>query len=570
MPARFALAAAVLLGFGAPALAAPPPPRDEALRLAPPDFALVVVVQNLRDHLKEVSESPFAAWFPGTALGKHLLGSEGLKSLLDGATPVLGALGVTPTDLTQDILGDAVVFAFTPGAPGDPKGERSVILIRPRKPGALAGIVERLNDLQKKSGELKAVHERKHAGAAYFERQKPDGGSEFYCFRDGVFAFSQSEADIRASLDRDKLPKDQPPELVSRLTKLGVSDAAAVVLVNPRPLDAELAAKVKASQGDEKAFLTRFSEVWAATDALALYASLGADAEAGISLHFVPEKLPAGLKTWLVGERAPSALWSSVPADALFAASARVKPNDILDVLSLVAPAGGKPGVRESLEQALGPIVGKDKLPLVLDALGPDWGVWVQPPAKGQTVPAVVAAVKVNDFGPKGAAAAKALDQALEYGFQVARIAYNAKHPDQIELKEEKDAEVVIKSLSGGNLPAGFAPSFALKGGYLVLSTSPDAIKGFSPPTNEPKIGGDVPLARFNARGSRDYLTAQTPQLAKLLAGIGAGEEKQLAEQLGNLALVLEPVEKVELLARGSADGLKLVVRVKPVKPLKK
>ena len=95
-----------------------------------------------------------------------------------------------------------------------------------------------------------------YAGESYSERQKTDGASDFYCFRGNVFAFSSSEAEIKALIDRDATgAKDKPPELVARMTRLGVADAAVVVLVNPRPLDAELAAKVKNARPDEKAFL---------------------------------------------------------------------------------------------------------------------------------------------------------------------------------------------------------------------------------------------------------------------------------------------------------------------------
>ena len=574
---RFALAAALSLAFAAPAFAAPPAPRDEALRLAPPDFALVFVVQNLRDHVKHVSESPFAAWFPTSPLGKYLLNSDSFKNLTDAATPILGTLGLTPTDLLHDVIGDAAVFAYNPAPAGDPKGERSVIILRPRKPDTLAKVIAALNDVQTRNGELKAVVEHKYAGAEYSERRKPDSPSDFYCFRDGVFAFSQSENDIRAIIERDTgtkdrapLPKDKPPELVVRMTKLGVADAVAVLLVNPRPLDAEFAAKVKTAKADEKAFLTKFTEVWAATDAAAVYLAIGKDAELGVSLHFAPEKLPANAKAWLVGERTPSALWASVPDNALLAVAGRVKANDLIDVLTLLAPMEGKTGIRETLEQTLGPIVGKDKLPLVLDALGPDWAVWAAPPAKGATVPVVVAAVKVQTDDVKSADASKSLIQALEYGFQVARIAYNAKHKDQIDLRKEKDGDAVIVSLTGDGLPSGLRPCFALKGGYLLISTSPDAIKSFKAPTTDPKPGGEIPLARFNAASARAYLTANTEGLSKLLATAGAGDEKSLAEQLGMLAMALEPVEKVELLTRGDATGLKLMLRVKPAKPLKK
>ncbi len=571
MLARF-LAPALVLALAVPAHAAPPTARDEALRLAPDNFALVVVAQNLRDHATAVSESPFAEWFPTTTLGKQLLGGANFKQITDAATPIFGVLGITPSDLLHDIIGDAAVFAFTPAPANDPNGERSVILVRPRKPETLAKVVERLNDIQTKSKELKSLVAHKHAGETYFERQKPNGPSEFYCFCGGVFAFSAAETEIKAVIDRDKsAPKDKPAVLVARMTKLGVADAAVVVLVNPRPLDGELAAKVKAAKPDEKVFLTKFAEVWAAAESAALYFQLGTGAELGVSVQFDPAKLPAGARAWLVGEKTPSAVWAAIPDDAIAAVAGRLKANDLIDFIGSLQPANEKPGVRETIEQALGPLIGRDKLPLVLDALGPDWGVWVVPPAKGtkDALPAAVAAVKVQTDGPKGAEAAKALTQALEYGCQVARIAYNAKHKDQIELREEKDGDTIIKSLVGDGLPPGFRPCFALKGGYLLISTSPDAIKAFRAPA-EPKPGGEVPFARFNAAAARAYLASNGPAVAKLLSAAGAGDEKALVQQIEMLAGALEPVEKVELLATGNATGMKLTLRVTPAKPLKR
>jgi hypothetical protein len=568
MFARSPLALAALLACSPPAPAAAP--RDEALRLAPADCALVVVVQNLRDHGAALADSPFAAWFPTSELGKRLSSTD-LKKLADGSAPLFGELGTTPADLFHDILGDAVVFAYAPAPAADPKGERSIILVRPRKPEALAALIGRLNEAQAKSKEVKGLVEHKHAGAGYVERQKPDGPSDFYCFLGGVFAFSQSEAEIRAAIDRDAgAPKDRPPPLAARLTKLGVADAVVAVLVNPRPLDADLAAKVRGAKPDERAFLAAFAEVWAATEGAALYLALGAGAELGVSVQFDPAKLPAGLKRWMVGPRTPSALWAAVPERALFAAAGRVKPTELLALLDALHAADGKPRASEGIEAALGPVVGRARLPAVLDALGPDWAVWVAPPAAGAVAPVAVVAVKVRTDGPKGAEAAKALVQALEHGFQVARIAYNVHHKDQIDLDEEKDGDAVVKWLSGDGLPAGFRPCFALKGGYLIVATSPEAIKAFRAPAAEPKAGGDVPLVRFGASSTRAYLTSAGPQLAKLLAPIGVGEEKALQDQFGLLAGLMEPLDRVELLTRGDATGAKLVLRVKPVKPFRK
>lgn len=569
MLARSTLALALVLALTLPAPAAP---RDEALRLAPDNFALVAVVQNLRTHTTALSESPFASWFPTTTIGKQLLGGANFKQITDNATPIFGALGTTPSDLLHDVVGDAVVFAFAPAPPDDDAGEKSIIIVSPRKPETLAKLIERLNDIQTKSKELKALVEHKHAGATYFERQKPNGPSDFYCFRDGIFAFSSSEAEIKAVIDRDRsAPRDKPSVLAARMTKLGVREAAVALLVNPRPLDAELAAKVKAAKPDEKAFLTRFAEVWAAADAAALYFALDTGAELGVSVQFDPAKLPAGAKAWLIGERTPSAVWSAIPDDALAAVAGRVKATDVLDFLGLLS-GGEKPGARETIEQALGPLIGKDKLPLVLDALGPDWGAWVQPPAPGAkgALPATVVAVKVRSDGPKAAEVATALVQALEHGFQLARIAYNSKHKDQLDLRNEKDGETVIRSLVGDGLPPGFRPSFAIKGGYLLLSTSPDAIKAFQPPTGTPKAGSEVPFARFNATAARGYLTSHGSSLAKLLSAAGAGNEKELEQQLDVLAQALEPMDRVELLGGGDATGAKLSLRVKLAKPLKR
>ena len=566
MKTRLSLVFATLLSFAFTVAAAPPPPepRDEALRLAPSDFALVVVVQNLRDHLAAINDSPFASWLPTTPLGKQFLGSADLKNFTAATNPLFAMLGITPTDIVHDVVGDAIVFAYTPAAPD----ERSVILMRPRKPEVLQRLLDRINTGQTSSKELKALVERRHAGATYSERQKSDGSSEFYCFCGGAFAFSKSEDEIKSVIDRDKAARTAPPALVARMTKLGVADAAVAVMVNPRPLDAELATKVKNAKPADRPFLSKFAEVWAGTEVAALYLSIGTGAELGVSFQFHSEKLPAGTRVWLVGDRAPSAVWAAIPDDALFAAAGRVKATDILALIAAIAPADEKKGPRETIEQTLGPIVGRDKLPLVLDAIGPDWGVWMTAPARESktTVPVITASVKVQN----GQDTTRALLQTLEYGFQTGRIAYNASHKDQLELRDETDGDTVIKFLAGEALPAGFRPCFALKSGYLIVSSSPAAIKAFKAPTAEPKAGGDVPLARFNAIAAREYLAARGPALASVLSATGAGEEKALVDQFGSLAMLLEPVEKLELIARGSPSGLKIALRLKTTKPLKK
>ena len=78
--------------------------------------------------------------------------------------------------------------------------------------------------------------------------------------------------------------------------------------------------------------------------------------------------------------------------------------------------------------------------------------------------PVLVGAVKVQTDGPKGAEAAEALVQSLDYGFQAARIAYNASHKDQLALREEKDGDAVIKSLVGRGAAGRVPPVLRAEG----------------------------------------------------------------------------------------------------------
>lgn len=557
MPRLFTLLTLALVGT--PAVASP---RDELLRAAPQDAALVVLVQNARDHSKQVAESPFAAWFPNTAAGKLLSAPADLKSF---GGEVFSALDVTPDEFLADVVGDAFAFAFTPGPNGDEKGEKAVILVRPRKPETLARVIEKLNAHQTKSGEIKGVAKRTHANRAYHERQKGGGPAEFYCFRDGVFAFSTSEADIKSVLERDLA---SPCDLSKKVTKLGVADAVLVVLINPRPLDAELKAKVTAADADDRIFLERFSEVWHALDSAALYVKVSAGIETGVSVQFKPGELSPRSKGWLTGSRNGGAFWAHVPADAMLAVGGRFQATELIDGIKSLLPDAAKVSLQSSIDDILGPVFGKDKLPAVMGALGPDWGVFVGPPSGG-FFPTVVAGVNVEAIGTKPETA-QALLQAVDFGFMSARIAYNASHPNQLGIRDTRDGDVVIKSLVNDKVfPPGVQPSFGMKGGYLLIASTPDAIKNFAP---RPGAGAaaEATVARFSGTATRAYFQANREKLAKYLSDAGAGNEQELLAQFDQIARVLEPLDRVEIVTRGDDTGMKVALRVTLAKALKK
>ncbi|HXD87703.1 MAG TPA: hypothetical protein VN641_14500, partial [Urbifossiella sp.] len=159
---------------------------------------------------------------------------------------------------------------------------------------------------------------------------------------------------------------------------------------------------------------------------------------------------------------------------------------------------------------------------------------------------------------------------AVGFGFNTARIAYNASHTDQIELVETDDSDNVITSLvNDKKFPAGFRPSYAFKGGFLLVASSPDAIKRFRKPKEAPS-GSEALLARFSGSATRAYLQAHREPLARFLSSAGNGSEKDLLRQFDQAATVLELVDRVEVFSRGDDSGLRLAARFTFAKPLRK
>ena len=107
--------------------------------------------------------------------------------------------------------------------------------------------------------------------------------------------------------ERDGIPN---PKFLTTFTRLGVENAAAVLLFNPRTFDAELAAKAKASADpNEKSFLTQFGRLWAATDAVGVSLTLDRDAELAVNVAFDKAKVPAELRPLLETDGGSTALW---------------------------------------------------------------------------------------------------------------------------------------------------------------------------------------------------------------------------------------------------------------------
>jgi hypothetical protein len=559
---RFTLAVTLLtLLLGARARAADP--AGELLRLVPPDTAICVVVRDLRTHQKTLAESPFAVWVRESPIGKQLADPAQVAKLNALAGFLADQLGVTVDQLRDDIFGDAILFAYQPGPPGKPQEEIGLVFLHARKPDVLAKLVARLNQLQQKSGEVRAVREKSHRGRAYFERAKAGDGREYYYLRDGIFAFSSREDAIRRVIERDLADAKSPNRVTTGLTALGLMDELVVCWFNPRGFDAELATRADtAKHPGEKAFLNQFRKVWLATKDVALYATPSRQLEIGLAASFDAERLPKEVREVLFPPPGASALWSIIPDNAILAISGRLNVPKLLAAVGSFLPPDGRAGLTTALEQGLGPIVGRDKLPAVLAGLGPDWTAWVAPPASGSWVPSAVLILRLTDQQ-------KAITQAVDFAAQMARVHYNRTHADQIERTDETRDGATVKTFTNDQVfPPGVHPAYAVTGGYFLLATSPARIRRFQPPT--PRPAPDAPLARLSAQHLREYLAAHRTRVAAVVAGWSGRAAQDVERELASFAAVLEVFDRVELHAT-SADGkLRLAVRIQFVKPLGK
>jgi hypothetical protein len=565
MPRLLALLAVALLA--APLLAGP---TADVMRLVPPKSTVCFVLQDLRGTAARLGESPFADRFAESKFGKGLLASDELKQLTAVEGILKDHLGLSFAGLRDDVFGDAVLFAYLPPADGKEDHDSGVLIGKAAKPEVLAALVKKLNAVQVQSNELKGTAEKTHGGIGYVERQKADGKSEFYLLReDGVFAYTVQEAVLKQVIDRVSGADKTASPLAGAIDKLGVSTATAVLLFEPAAFAADLAAQEgKSGDANEKAFLKQFGRLWLAAEAVGVSLTFDTHATLAVTAVANPDKVPAELRGLFKPDNKPCGLWSVIPADALLAFGGRFEWDTFNTLLQSFLSDEGKAGVKQLFDDVIGPLVGKDTLPAVKAGLGPDWAVWLTPPAKGDTgpLPAATLAVRVKPAGGTDDTVGQAVIAAVDAVLHAVRMEHNRKHADQFTLTDDKGLRTLKNDKA---LPAGVRPSYALSGDFFVLGSHPQAVKRFTPPKAEAAVT-DAPLVRLNAVALATYLNAHGSELGEVLAGWTGGPADKAKSELTDFAAVLELFDTLELHHTGDGKRMSLAVRAKAVKPLKK
>jgi len=545
-------------------------PRDELLRMVPDDAGFCLLVDDIRGHAARLADSPFVRQFHESPMGALLNADPDWQLLKAGREKVEAVLGLDWTKFRDDLLGDAVVFAYRPSAPADPPRDQVLILLRARDQEALAKLVERINAFQKVSGEIQGVEPRERGGQRYFQRLGAKA-APFYALVGPLLAVASDEALLREALDRRSRETASEPPLARRFRELlGTERRLASLWVNPRAFDSAVAAKAEQGNDQQRAIAKSFLTYWKALDAAALGVGVQDDLTCTLALRARMERLPPAARRFFAEAAKPSDLWRQFPDNAMFAFAGRFDASAFEEMLGEFLTPATRRAFRDGLDRYVGAALDMDVIADVLPCLGPDFGGCITASADGKSwPPEFLFALGVRP-GDKLPHVDKALFSALNALAQAAVIDHNAKHAERMVLKTVLQDKIEVKYLAGGaGLPPGLQPAFALKDGYLVLASSPEAVGRFSLRSARP-AESEVPLLRVSFTGLRRYLDAHRPEIAAALAGQNKSTPAEVEKQLDAMLLGLQAFDRLEISQRTVEGQVALTVRVRPTLSLRK
>jgi hypothetical protein len=547
----------VLLLACASSLAAP---RDDLLRAVPSDFTFCVVVQNLRDQASPGDPSLIPR-LTDSAVFKQLQNLPEIQKVQAVVDAILKELGVTPAQLRDDILGDALVIAYRKGPAGHPEKEDGLILLHARDDKLLARLIDRINELQIKSGELQAVEPVEGKGGRYFRRVKAveNAIADYYAVRGNRLVFTGSESLLSTTLAALAVEDQPEPPLVARMKQLGVENIPIVCLINPRSFDADLAESAKGGKGSEQSFLKEFGKYWKAVDGLSLSLNLKPSIEIGLAVNVRKTDLPDAAAKFFTeaGKRSP--LWDRVPEDAMIAVVGRIHPESLAATFGPFLADEDRSRVVEAITDATRPFLETDDLSPLLRGLGPDIGFWVMPPypAEKTWCPRGIFAVKIAD-NAEGKQAEEAAIKGLDFLARLASLSDKG-----LRVRSEKQGAVNVQYLTHtGAFPPDFRPAFASKSGYVLVADSPQTIANFEAPKTEPRDADEVPIVRVSVSSLRTYLKTHREPLAEFLSKTKNLEAQIINDRLDTLLPLLEGLDRIELLQRTGPNRATIVLRI--------
>ena len=400
--------------------------------------------------------------------------------------------------LRDDILGDTLILAYSPGPKDQPKDEHGLILLHVRKPERLTQFIDKLNAAQEKAGDLKSLTAISYKGVTYHRREEK-AKTQFYTIDGSLAAVSSKEELIKAFLDkRSAISKDHV--WAKRFQRAGADQAFLTLCVNPRQIEPDFGPSLK--RGDE------LPSYWRALDGIFVTLTIKDDAELRISLQANPDPLPKWARTAFTQTAPASALWQRFPEQSIVTLAGRLDFADTVEGFKSLLPEADRKAFIAAVQNNLQAILKLDPFDDILPNLGPDWGVCVLPAKSANELPIVMAAIAVRP-GSKKPAVDQKLFEAVHSFARTRRCSITTrKHPDAIiRVETMMQDKVEVKYLASARaFPAGVQPACALKDGYLIFASHPEAIARFNAPDAKIGVPKESPLLRLSTRE-----TGQTP-----------------------------------------------------------
>ena len=543
-------------------------PREEVLRLVPPNVGFCLLVENLRSQSDAFLQSRFAQRLMASPLGVRLCSSNEAKKLAQVKAKLERDLGIPLGQIRDEILGDAFALAYRPGSPGQDASEQGLFVVHARNPDLLARLLARIDRLHQQSGQLKELEKRVHRGTPYTCR-RGEKNSTFRFIHGPLFVFATQESLLKEVIDRRATATGESP-LAREFRLLGLENQLIALWVNPRAFDPAFDLTIERRAEKPSALrataLKTSQAYWRALKGLGISLAVKGDMELGLRVRVQPERLPeAARRLWTASAQA-SELWQRFPNNAILTVAGRAEVLAVAEMLADFLPEPTREAARAAAGRALGVPLRPEALRQLLTHIGPDMGLCIPTlgPEENRNLTPFVAAVGVGRGQPDSPAAGVLLSAVRSWAERRIEI-LNQTPPGTIRLQTETRDNVKISFVSGGRFPAGLAPAFAFKGGYLLLASNPDAIARF--PAAAPsllKSGDEIPLLRFSPSALAELIKTRRGALTAHLARAHQASAGEIQTRLDDVLGTLELFDRVELVSQRSREHMFIVLRLSP------
>ncbi|HEX3314809.1 MAG TPA: hypothetical protein VHR72_07965 [Gemmataceae bacterium] len=524
----------------------------------PPGIGLCVVVNDLRGHGDRLVKQPWFKKVEENPLVRSVLQSKEMADIEKVRGNVEKQLGVDLNQLRDDILGDAIVLGHQAPPPGQPDGDRGIVLIKARDAALLTKLIANINNLQMQNGELKEVVPLQHGNVTYYRRSAARS-TQFYVQQGPVLMVASHEELLFAALERGPMT---PSPILDHLRRAKADGALAAIWFDPRTLDAQIDKSRKKRFDADGTLLDGTVQFWKGLDAVVVSVSDPERPEMRVTLL-----TGAGndARKWLSSNLAASDLWRRFPEKTILAGAGRVDFGQLFGAVQNLAAAKDRAKLEEVLTKYVVAVTGLDFKRQIAPNIGPDVGFAVFRVDDKDLLPAglVALAVKPEPTPP----ADKTVLNAIRFLGTLAVIDHNNRSPNTIRMREERQGSVEVNYLDQPKaFPPGVQPAVALKDGYLVLATSPRAIAMFRPGPTPPVERGEIPLLKLSAGESAKMMERHRDVLTAALVAKGPDTQESARRIVDGLIAGVRVFESMQVLQQTSAESSSWIVRLVPAK----